>query len=89
MALRVLLKLTDESFTDSIKTLIRDINSGKAVGLSPILERASVLTMMFRAKLSNLSGQFCESGKVLVADDSIRGRGGANADRSSFWKLAQ
>jgi len=87
MALRVLLKLTDESFTDSIKTLIRDINSRKAVGLSPILEPSSVLIMMFRSKLSNLSGQFCESGEVLVADGSIRGRGSPNADRCSFRKL--
>ena len=87
MALRVLLQLIDESFTSSIKTLKWDINSGKVMGLSPILERASVLTGIFCSKLSNLSEQFCESGEVLVADGSIRERGSPNADRSAFRKL--
>ena len=87
MALRVLLKLIDESLNSSIKTLKWDINSGKVMGLSPILERASVLTGIFCSKLSNLSGQFCESGEVLVADGSIRERGSPNADRSAFRKL--
>ena len=87
MALRVLLQLIDESFTSSIKTLKWDINSGKVMGLSPILERASVLTGIFCSRLSNLSEQFCKSGEVLVADGSIRERGSPNADRSAFRKL--
>ena len=80
-SLRVLLELIDET------SLPWDPQSGKVVGLNQVFQRAATLTKVSAPKLRELFNHFVETEEILISDNSIRGRGSPNTDRTALRKL--
>ena len=84
MALKVLLELMDEARCLSWEG---DSETGEIKGLRPIYCRASHLTGVCVPVLKERYAWFVEKEEVLVSDNSIRGRGSPNCDRTALRKL--